>query len=199
MQASSSANDLAVGFKRAAPNQCRESKKRAGSRLFDADSRSVKPKSNWFGKAVSRFLSSPLRTERIICLSSQYPEPVSLSRNMERAAPGSPIWPCTRWGFPCLVAYASSGGLLHHLFTLTGILANPGGIFSVALSVGTPHNVTSRVYPSNAELGTRNSENIQSPSRIPRWKVTRHRALRCSDFPPPAFTGSDSPPFQNRR
>jgi hypothetical protein len=66
--------------------------------------------------------------------------------NAERAAPGSPIWPCTRWGLPCLVACASSGGLLHHLFTLTGILANPGGIFSVALSVGTPHGVTSRVY-----------------------------------------------------
>jgi hypothetical protein len=38
---------------------------------------------------------------------------------MERAAPGSPIWPCTRWGFPCLRAYAWSGGLLPHLFTLT--------------------------------------------------------------------------------
>ena len=70
--------------------------------------------------------------------------------NMERAAPGSPIWPCTRWGLPCLVACASSGGLLHHLFTLTGILANPGGIFSVVLSVGTPRGVASRVYPRNA-------------------------------------------------
>ena len=38
---------------------------------------------------------------------------------MERAAPWSPIWPCTRWGFPCLRAYAWSGGLLLHLFTLT--------------------------------------------------------------------------------
>src|ERR1035441_4835274 len=38
---------------------------------------------------------------------------------MERAAPGSPIWPCTRWGFPCLRACAWSGGLLPHLFTLT--------------------------------------------------------------------------------
>ena len=39
---------------------------------------------------------------------------------VERAAPGFPIWPCTRWGFPCLVACASSGALLPHLFTLTG-------------------------------------------------------------------------------
>jgi hypothetical protein len=30
---------------------------------------------NGFGKAVSRILSAPLRAERIICLSSQYPEP----------------------------------------------------------------------------------------------------------------------------
>src|SRR6185369_16765121 len=29
-----------------------------------------------FRRAVSRILSSPLRAERIICLSSQYPEPV---------------------------------------------------------------------------------------------------------------------------
>jgi hypothetical protein len=28
--------------------------------------------------------------------------------------------------------------------------------------------------------------------------VTRHRALWCSDFPPPAHAGSDSPPFQNQ-
>ena len=37
----------------------------------------------------------------------------------ERAAPGFPIWPCTRWGFPCRVACASRGALLPHLFTLT--------------------------------------------------------------------------------
>src|SRR6186713_1898499 len=74
---------------------------------------------NGFGRAVSRILSALLRAERIICLCSQYPEPVSLARNLERAAPGFPIWPCTRWGFPCLVACASSGALLPHLFTLT--------------------------------------------------------------------------------
>ena len=52
---------------------------------------------------------------------SQQPVPGTRSavRNLERAAPGSPIWPCTRWGFPCLRACAWSGGLLPHLFTLT--------------------------------------------------------------------------------
>jgi hypothetical protein len=80
------------------------------------------PFENGFGRAVSRILSAFLRTERIICLSDRYPKPVSLSRNLERAAPGFPIWPCTRWGFPCRVACASRGGLLHHLFTLaTGL------------------------------------------------------------------------------
>ena len=59
-----------------------------------------------FGRAVSRILSALLRGERIICLCSRYPESVSLSRNLERAAPGFPIWPCTRWGFPCRVACA---------------------------------------------------------------------------------------------
>ena len=29
-------------------------------------------------------------------------------------------------------------------------------------------------------------------------RVTRHRALWCSDFPPPAHARSDSPPFRNR-
>ena len=59
--------------------------------------------------------------ERIICLSSQYPRPaIPLARDrLERAAPWSPIWPCSGWGLPCLVDYSSSGGLLPHLFTLT--------------------------------------------------------------------------------
>jgi hypothetical protein len=75
-----------------------------------------------FGRAVSRILSAPLRTERIIYLGSRYPKPVSLSRNAEQAAPRFPIWPCTRRGFPCRVACASRGALLPHLFTLaTGL------------------------------------------------------------------------------
>ena len=44
---------------------------------------------------------------------------LSKERGQERATPRSPIWPCTRWGFPCLRACAWSGGLLLHLFTLT--------------------------------------------------------------------------------
>src|SRR5262249_13407181 len=37
------------------------------------------------------------------------------------------------------------------------------------------------------------------PACIPgQTGVTRHHALWCSDFPPPAHAGSDPPPFQNR-
>ena len=36
-------------------------------------------KSGDFGRAVSRVLSAPLRAERIICLSSQYPKPARLA------------------------------------------------------------------------------------------------------------------------
>src|ERR1035437_2704578 len=89
--------------------------RRSADRRYDEDK-------SGFGRAVSRILSAPLRTERIICLGSRYPKPVSLSRNAEQAAPRFPIWPCTRWGFPCRVACASRGALLPHLFTLaTGL------------------------------------------------------------------------------
>ena len=54
-----------------------------------------------------------------------------------------------------------------------------GGLFSVALSV-------------TGDLG------LPVPARAPaRVGVARHRALGCSDFPPPARAGSDPPPFQN--
>ena len=100
---------------------------------------------------------------------------------MKRATSEFPIWPCTRWGFPCRVAYASRGALLPHLFTLTRAVAGAGGIFSVALSVERSSNHPPACIPAK---------------RV--W-VTRHRALWCSDFPPPACTGSDSPPSQNQR
>src|SRR5262245_43470933 len=53
-----------------------------------------------------------------------------------------------------------------------------GGLFSVALSVKRPFRTFC--------------------PRVSRFRVTRHRALRSSDFPPPACAGSDSPPFQNQ-
>ena len=47
---------------------------------------------------------------------------------MERAAPRSPIWPCTRWGFPCPADHSAGGRLLPYLFTLTAGLAPGGGL-----------------------------------------------------------------------
>ena len=58
-------------------------------------------------------------------------------------------------------------------------LPGPGGLFSVALSVGTPRGVASRVYPR--------------PNR-------GYAASRPVEFglSSPVETGSDSPPFQNQ-
>ena len=107
--------------------------------------------SNGFGRAVSRILSSLLRAERIICLSSQYPGPVRF-REPERAAPGSPIWPCTRWGLPCLVACASSGGLLHHLFTLTRFLRTGRYLLCGTFRRDASRHHLPRVSPPETEL-----------------------------------------------
>ena len=73
---------------------------------------------NGFGRAVSRILSAPCGGENHLS-ERPIPETCPLSRDTERAAPRFPIWPCTRWGFPCRVACASRGALLPHLFTLT--------------------------------------------------------------------------------
>jgi len=47
-----------------------------------------------------------------------------------------PIRSCSRWGLPCRCCYQKRGGLLPHPFTLTR--PEPGGILSVALSLGSP-------------------------------------------------------------
>ena len=109
---------------------------------------------------------------------------------------GSPlIWSCCRWGLPCRPSHPGRGALLPHHFTLTvsGIVAvaklavkkaarrhphssslaltvncnsSPGGIFSVALSVG-----------------------------LLRLDVIKHRAPlpRSSDFPHPLRRKTRSP------
>ena len=48
------------------------------------------------------------------------------------------IWSCSRWGLPCLRCHHRSGELLPRRFTLTRRLALAGGLFSVALSLGSP-------------------------------------------------------------
>ncbi len=74
------------------------------------------------GRAVSRILSAPKNRRRESFVSAAYTRNLSAHRGMERAAPWFPIWPCTRWGFPCLADYSASGELLPHLFTLAAPL-----------------------------------------------------------------------------
>ena len=84
-----------------------------------------------------------------------YPNPVRAAR-YDFAVKWIPIWSCSGWGFPCHDCYQSCGALLPHHFTLTRLLQEQaGGIFSVALSVG---------------------------SHLP--GVTWHPALWSPDFPP---------------
>ena len=64
-----------------------------------------------------------------------------------------PIRPCTGWGLPCSRCLHRDGELLPRHFNLAP--TSRGGIFSVALSVGSP-----------------------------RPAVSRHPARWCSDFPP---------------
>ncbi len=74
------------------------------------------------GRAVSRILSAPKERGRESFVSAAVPETRPARRDLERAAPGFPIWPCTRRGFPCLADYSASGELLPRLFTLTPLL-----------------------------------------------------------------------------
>jgi len=138
-----------------------------------------------FGRAVSRILSARSLSragERIICLSSQYPEPIPRCGNC-------------------------SGPLRGPLFGLA-----PDGVFRAsALALGAVGS-----YPTFSPLPRRSgavcflwhcpSERLSTlpPACIPSCrseKVTRHRALWWSDFPPLSTLSrnrSDSPPFQNR-
>ena len=74
----------------------------------------------------------------------------------------SPIWPYSGWGLPCHGCCHPRGELLPRHFTLTRLLAQTGGIFSVALSIA---------------------------SRRP--AVNRHPALWSPDFPPRADARGD--------
>jgi len=72
----------------------------------------------------------------------------------------APIWSCSRWGLPCRSRYRSRGGLLPHRFTLAGPASWAGGLFSVALSLGSPPPAVSR-HRVSMEPG------LSSPSRLP--------------------------------
>src|SRR5262249_53132802 len=101
-------------------------------------------------RPVSRVLSSPFgdgwpflwdarcRAPRATDPGGDAETPLPVAR---RAAP---IWSCSRWGLPCRFRCRSRGGLLPHRFTLAWRVNPPGGLFSVALSLGSPPPAVSR-------------------------------------------------------
>ena len=106
---------------------------------------------NGFGRAVSRILSAPCGGENHLSMQP-YPESVRLRGSWSGPPRGFPIWPCTRWGFPCRVACASRGALLPHLFTITAGLRRRLSVFCGTFR----RNVfqrSSRVYPGRTSPG----------------------------------------------
>ncbi len=96
-------------------------------------------------------------------------------RGTDRSArAAAPIWSCSRWGLPCRVRCRPRGALLPHRFTLAaGAEASSGGLFSVALSLGSPpaavsrHRVSMEPGLSSADIavrGHRRPQNRQRPS-----------------------------------
>jgi hypothetical protein len=96
-----------------------------------------------------------------------------LSRAASRDRPGRlpgnglravPIWSCSRWGLPCRSRYRSRGALLPHLFTLTFWPKPSGGLFSVALSLGSPPPDVIRHRVSVEPGLSSRDRNLQRPS-----------------------------------
>ena len=137
-----------------------------------------------FGRAVSRILSALSRAERIICLSSRYPE----SSRVGGIGAG-------RSGIPYLALHPMGFSVPRRLrFARCALTAPfhpyriPCGMwrFNFLWHCPSETSISARVYHCLATVLDR------------RYKVTRHRALWCSDFPPPAHAEGDSPPFQNQ-
>jgi hypothetical protein len=98
------------------------------------------------GRAVSRFLSALLRVERIICLSSRYPKPVCFrKRGTSRSSVSYLALHPMGFSVPRRLRFAR-WALTPPFHPYPNCLRNSGGIFSVALSVGTTHVVAARVY-----------------------------------------------------
>lgn len=137
-----------------------------------------------FGRAVSRILSACRHVaggERIICLSSQYPGP---GLRLKRAASRVPYLALLPMGFSV-----------------------PRRLLAGRWALTPPFHPYRRARWRTAAVcflwhcpSKSLSAFLPRVSRSARTRVTRHRALWSSDFPPPSQSsraGSDSPPFQN--
>jgi len=85
--------------------------------------------------------------------------------------PAAPIRSCSRWGLPCRPRYRGRGALLPHRFTLArGGFPCAGGLFSVALSLGSPPPAVSRhripVEPGLSSTGGVNPAAAVRPSGV---------------------------------
>ena len=140
--------------------------------------RAQPPQLKWFWQGCKPNSVCALR-RRESFVSATDTRNLSAFADAERAAPRFPIWPCTRWGFPCRVACASRGALLPHLFTLTNGLRRWRSNFLWHCPSASLPTDRLRVSQSN-RLGLRSI----APCGVRTFLYRR--------------TGSDSPPFQNQ-
>jgi hypothetical protein len=90
-----------------------------------------------------------------------------------------PIWPCSRWGLPCRPCCHVRGALLPHRFTLASVLRRFGGLFSVALSVGSrPPGVTWHLVHWSPDFPPRDTLRYHAATArpAPRAHLIRRRA-----------------------
>ena len=90
------------------------------------------------GTRIAACLTRPTRAAGRKCPCVTDP---GLSRDRP---PAAPIRSCSRWGLPCRRCHQKRGALLPHRFTLAGSANDAGGLFSVALSLGSPPPAVSR-------------------------------------------------------
>ena len=92
-----------------------------------------------------------------------------------------PIWSCSGWGLPCRRRCRRRGALLPHHFTLTIRVPTVagtriGGIFSVALSVGSrPPGVTWHPALWSPDFPPHRKWVERLPGRLPNCQFTRSR------------------------
>jgi hypothetical protein len=135
------------------------------------DHTTIVARGSWVRRPVSRVLSSPCgdgwpflwdarcRAPRATDPGGDAETPLPVAR---RAAP---IWSCSRWGLPCRFRCRSRGGLLPHRFTLTFPANRAGGLFSVALSLGSPPPAVSR-HRVSVEPGLSSPDGYPSSAAI---------------------------------
>ena len=130
-------------------------------------------------RPVSRVLSTPRKA--MDGHSSGTPVTERLARPTRAAARkpalpvarrAAPIWSCSRWGLPCRLRYRSRGGLLPHRFTLALRPKPRGGLFSVALSLGSPRaGVTRRHF--SLEPGLSSTRRVSPGAAVARPSARR--------------------------